>query len=335
MPDLTRFSTVFQLPPAMEPYVDLVATCQEQELVLVLDEHAMAVEEIAEALAFSWEEANSLVRNAWRRDIIEKDDQHGAVVYRPGKFYDTMDYWTSYETGTWLQLSPESRNAISEWQMQEWLALWAPAIDQIKKDPDAYVRMKNRDVLLLEDALDLVGAADHICLLPCPCKTTLMPGSPVIEGSMRVGERARVTLEKGQGRRLSATDAQRHLVALDRAGLVHTGPKAWRAHDPEQEWISHGNCHPSYSFPWRAGERLGLQKAYPRVHYRAQVDWSRCSFCSRCVARCPFGAFFHTGAVAVVRGERVRQIVFDRDRCWGCGLCANSCPMGIIEMQPL
>ncbi|MCK5055551.1 MAG: 4Fe-4S binding protein, partial [Candidatus Aminicenantes bacterium] len=26
---------------------------------------------------------------------------------------------------------------------------------------------------------------------------------------------------------------------------------------------------------------------------------------------------------------------FDAEKCWGCGLCANTCPTEAISMQPL
>lgn len=152
---------------------------------------------------------------------------------------------------------------------------------------------------------------------------------------MRVGERARQTLERGQGRRLAVAEARAHLVALDRMGLVHTGPHAWRKHDPGLEWISHGNCGPSYSYIFIAGVRLGLEKVYPRAHYAAVVDWSRCTHCAVCTGRCPFGALYQDGTTVPIHGQAVRQVQLDPRACWGCGLCATTCPEAAIQMRPL
>jgi NAD-dependent dihydropyrimidine dehydrogenase PreA subunit len=330
-----KFVEVFQVPPVMVPYVHLLATEAEMDVVVGLAGQALTLEEVAEMLRVSKEEAQGLLRGAFRRDLVDRETRGGVTTYLPGKFYAALDYWSSVETGTWRRLPPAARREVAEWQVQEFIRLWKPAIDRVVADPDAWLPIKNRDVLLLDEALALVEAAEDICLLPCSCRTTLVGQEPLVEGSMRVGERARLTLERGQGRRLTVAEARAHLVALDRMGLVHTGPHAWRTHDPGLEWISHGNCGPSYSYIFIAGARLGLEKVYPRAHYAAQVDWDRCTHCAICTGRCPFGALYQDGSTVPVHGQTVRQVQLDPQACWGCGLCATACPEAAIRMRPL
>jgi ferredoxin len=334
MSQIDKFVEVFQVPPAMVPYVHLVATDQEMDLVTGLVGQALTLEEVAEMLCISQGEAGVLLQGALRRDLVDRRTQAGAATYSPVKFYTALDYWSSVETGSWKRLPQAARQGVAEWQVQEFIKLWKPAIDRVVQDPDAWLPIKNRDVLLLDEALALVEAAQDICLLPCSCRTTLVGEEPLIEGSMRVGERARLTLERGQGRRLSVAEARAHLVALDRMGLVHTGPHAWRVHDPGLEWISHGNCGPSYSYIFIAGARLGLEKVYPRAHHVAHLDWERCTHCGVCTGRCPFGALYQDGSTVPVHGQTVRQVQFDPQACWGCGLCATSCPEAAISMRP-
>ena len=205
--------------------------------------------------------------------------------------------------------------------------------NQLKTAPTDWMPIKNRDVLLLSEAMELIDHTDVICLLRCDCKTSLFPGSPVIEGSMRIGARGKETLARGRGRRLTREEAKAHLIFLDRMGLIHTGPRFWRQYDPDQEWVSHGNCHPAYSFPMRAGMRLGLGKEYPRVHYTADIDWDKCTHCGACAGRCLFGAFYHAGNTVSLHGHTLRRIEFDAEKCWGCGLCANTCPQAAIVMR--
>jgi ferredoxin len=116
---------------------------------------------------------------------------------------------------------------------------------------------------------------------------------------------------------------------------MHTGPRYWRENDPDLEWISHGNCHPSYSFPIRAGLTLGLAKQYPRAHYVARLDWIKCTHCGICIGRCPFSAFHRDDTPFRDLGVVAKRVQYDAERCWGCGLCANTCPEGAIVMEAL
>jgi ferredoxin len=330
-----EFVQVFEVPPIMQPYVDLVADELEMKLVVALDRRALSADQLAERLDLTAEETRLLLKQALLREIIYKHGLDGVETYTVTGFYLRLDILTSYEGNNWASLPPWVRKGTSEWQLSEWIQLWTPQLRQIIHDPDRYVRMKNRDVLLLQESLELIEAAEFICALPCPCITTLLPGSPVVEGSVRLGERARATLERGQGRRLTTEEAKAHVIALDRAGLVHTGPRGWRDHDPDLEWISHGNCHPSYSFPFRAGLRLGLAKQYPRAHHIAVIDWDKCTHCGLCIGRCPFSALWREQTPYNADGVLARRVRLDEQKCWGCGLCANTCPEVAIEMEGL
>jgi len=330
-----QFAHLIHMPPAMVPYVNLFVNEQELDLVLGLADQTLTQNQVADMMNIGLAEAQHLLKKLIQWEIITYSNSGDETTYAVGRFYFTFDYWTAFETGSWGRVPKWRRNAATEWVMQEFIKLHTPSFEKIEKDPDTWVRMKNRDVLLLDEALDLMDASEVICVLPCACKALLRPASPIIEGSMRVGARAKETLEIGQGRGLTPEEAKRHLLIMDRMGLVHTGPKFWREHDPSLEWVSHGNCNIAYSFPFRAGFRLGLHKKYPRVHYVAQFDSERCISCGTCIGRCPFGALYHDGATIVLHGETRRKITFDADQCYGCGLCATSCPQSAVTMQPL
>jgi ferredoxin len=330
-----EFVAIFKIPPALAPFSDLIATEQEIELLLALDQQALTLPEIAEWFRISAADAEQLITAALRRDLINRIDKEGQNGYMASSFYANMDYWTSCETGSWRRVPRKIQREVAEWQLQEFIRLWEPAIKRVVKNPETWEPIKNRDVLLLEQALEMVEASRYICLLPCPCKTTFFPNSVRIEGSMRLGERARLTLERGQGRSLSVEQAKAHLLHLERQGLIHTGPLLWRKYDPGMEWVSHGNCHLSYSFPFLAGTRLGLEKAYPRVHFTIDIDEQACTHCGICVGRCPLGALYQNGNQLENNGCVIRQVIFEPERCWGCGLCATACPEEAIQMQPL
>ncbi|MCX6639976.1 MAG: 4Fe-4S binding protein [bacterium] len=52
-----------------------------------------------------------------------------------------------------------------------------------------------------------------------------------------------------------------------------------------------------------------------------QTDFKVCNHCGDCVSVCRFGARMMNGQLSV-----------DREKCYGCGLCAELCPLECIEM---
>jgi len=72
----------------------------------------------------------------------------------------------------------------------------------------------------------------------------------------------------------------------------------------------------------RAIERLSLPSR-GRVVLRAKVNEERCTGCGLCAQVCPQGA--------IQIGETARV---DGARCAGCGLCLDACPQGAITLSP-
>nr|WP_214658669.1 4Fe-4S binding protein [Candidatus Formimonas warabiya] len=57
--------------------------------------------------------------------------------------------------------------------------------------------------------------------------------------------------------------------------------------------------------------------------------------CGLCIQRCQFKACFLDGTERELNGKKGKNIGFNPELCWGCGLCANSCPNGAIMMEKI
>ena len=320
MTRLEEFARIFELPPAMLPHIRFVADEQEMDLVIGLNDRTMTVDQIAEMLGMPLDEAQVFVRRAYTRAVIEKEMVDGVAMYRAGTFYERLNPLSMYEA--WGDVPADARDAVIQWQLQEFIDKWQPTVQEIMRNPDVRVRIPNRDILLLDEALEMVEAATEHVVVPCDCRAIVMACNRPVEACIRLDNGALRTLDHGMGRRLTKEECKQLVVDLDRAGLMHTGEKAWREAGSVFGFCS---CCACDCYPFRAGIALDMQKQWPRSHYVAERDEDKCKQCGLCTRRCHFGAFYYEGTT----------VTFDAEKCWGCGLCATACPEAAIAMQPL
>ena len=72
--------------------------------------------------------------------------------------------------------------------------------------------------------------------------------------------------------------------------------------------------------------QLGLDEENALFEARRCLSCGNCFECDNCYGVCPDNAVIKLGP-----GERYE---IDYDYCKGCGICAEECPCGAIEMEP-
>ncbi len=330
MPLIDEFVRIFELPPAMIPYIDFVVQGREMELVVGLGKQEMTLDQVAAMLRMPRDEAEIFLTQAYYRHVIRREIKEGVTTYAAGTFYRRLDPLSMYEA--WGEVPADARNAVIEWQLEEFIKVWQPVVEEMRQNPEAFYQIPNRDMLLLHEALEMVDAATEHVVVPCDCRAIVMACNRPREVCVRLDEGAWRTLEQGHGRRVTREEMKQIVINAHREGLMHTGRRAWRE---QGQLFGFCNCCACDCYPIRAGIRLGLSRQWPRAHYVAERDLSRCHMCGKCAQRCHFGAFYRDGTRVLVRGKSARHIAFDAARCWGCGLCATTCPEQAITMRPL
>lgn len=326
---LDDFARIFQLPSAMLPYIEFVAQPQEIALVVALGDGPLTAEQLAAKLERSLEAIGALLDSAYPRHIVNRTLVDGVMTYSPATFYHRLDPLSMYEN--WGDVPADARDAVIEWQLQEFIQAWLPVIEELRVDPDKYIRIPNRDVLLLEEALEMVEAATEHVVVPCDCRAITMACKRPQETCIRLDQGALYTLERGHGRRLSKDEMKQLVVNAHRSGLMATGDRYWREHPG---LFGFCNCCSCDCYPIRAGKQLDMHRQWPRSHYVAQRE-DKCGHCGRCVQRCHFEAFYRDGTKTIIDGKPRKTIAFDPLKCWGCGLCVSTCPDDAIVMVPL
>jgi formate hydrogenlyase subunit 6/NADH:ubiquinone oxidoreductase subunit I len=316
----------------MIPYIEFVVTEDEMNLVLEMGDQKMTMEELVEMVDMPAAEAEEFVTQAFYRGVLEreKDEETGEVRYAAATFYHRLDPMSMYEY--WGDVPADARDAVIEWQLDEFINIWQPAIEKIQQDPDTFVMMPNRDVLLLEEALEMVEAATEHVIVPCDCRSIVMACDRPVEACVRLDEGAIRTLEHGHGRRVTKEEMKEIVINADREGLMHTGARTWEKYG---RVFGFCNCCACDCYPFRAGEKLDMAQEWPRSHHIAERDMEKCIHCGLCTRRCHFEAFYRTGEVVEVNGKKRKAVAFDAEKCWGCGLCATACPEEAIVMRPL
>lgn len=340
---IDRFNELFKVPTAMRQYIHLVVQPLEMDLILAMNGETLAVAEVAERMGWTAADAARFLLRAYERHIVTKiigdhavgyvfdyvDPQDLQIRYAPAKFYDRLDPVTMQEN--WTDIPESVRKEISEWWLSGYIEKVQPIIEEIKKDPEAHFKIKQKDFLLLDEALAQVEAAEFHVVVNCDCRSSELACNHMREGCIRFDDGARYTIERGLGRVVSKEECKEVVINTDRDGLMHIGGRSWE----KNGLFGFCNCCTCCCFPLRASQRLSSQKVYPRVHYRAERDLELCIHCGICTKRCPFQAFYRDGERIEVKGKMRKQVGFDPEKCYGCGLCASACPSGAIKMKPL
>jgi ferredoxin len=300
------------------------------------------VEQIAEMMGMPLDEAEEFVTKAYHRAVIKKGpgrgpyarsvlNEQGPTTYAAAVFYRRIDPLAMYED--WGDVPAEARDAVIEWQIQEFINVWQPVLEEIRKDPDAKVgRVPNKDYLLLDEALEMVDAAQDHVIIPCDCKEIVRACNLPREVCVRLDEGATATLDQGHGRRVTKEEMKHIVVDAHRAGLMATGNRNWKE---DGQVFGFCNCCACDCYPIHAGKRLGLGDLYPRVSHVAERNIDLCHMCGVCARRCHFDAFYYDDKKTEFKGRMRKVVLFDPEKCRGCGLCATTCSEDAIIMQPL
>jgi len=329
MNEFDEFVKLFGVWEEAHPYLHMIVDQQEMALILRMRGRALPVEEIADLLGISRDQADRFLRRCYSRSIVNKTVEGGVTKYAPSDFCARLDHFAKFES--WDDIPEEDRRRINRRFLDAFIARHRPSVEQKMRGlcPDNVV--PNDTVLLVSEVEEMLDAATHIIVQPCDCRRLGQNCDRPVETCIWLDEGALEALDRGYGCRLSKEEAKELVRWADRKGLMHTG---------DSEWQTRGlhaicNCCACDCYPFRAAQELGSKGVWPRSRYVAAHDRERCTLCGACVNRCHFGAFWHDGTTVELDGKSRPNVQFDPQACWGCGLCASTCPAEAIVMEPL
>lgn len=326
---LKKFMAIFDVPDIARPYLHRMVDQEEMRLAAAIKENQVTCREAAKILGLSPEETEACLERAFRRSILDREENEGTARYCLSNFYRRLDAFAVLEN--WGTVPAPVRRQLSEWSLKKFAALKRESVELLKRGVETVESLGNDIIILREEVDEVIDKARDIALITCNCRATNQACDRPKEVCLLMDSAARSALNRKIGKRIGKEEAKQIVRLADRKGLMHTVNGDWRTNGPEEIC----NCCADDCYPFRAAALLQSKGVWPQSRYVAAFKAELCNLCGLCVKRCHFEAFYQEEETREVSGRKRKEVGFDPAKCWGCGLCANTCPTEAITMRPL
>jgi Pyruvate/2-oxoacid:ferredoxin oxidoreductase delta subunit len=293
----------------------MVCTPEEATLLNALP---ATKEDLARRLEKSPEAITGMLEILFHKGLVFKASREGKTVYRMPKhiiqFHDASSLWP--------EAPPELIELWRQYTEQEYPQIPA-ALTAMKVPPFFRVIPINEkieaksQVLVYEDAANIVEKASVIAVTKCPCRMIMRKCDKPIDVCLQLNRGAEYAIERGTGRKIDAAEAKAILRRAEQAGLVHlTENKAGIG-------TVICNCCNCCCIGLPYARDAATSGMLVPSRYRAVVEGETCIGCGLCVDDCPM--------LAISLDEQSIAVI-DAEACIGCGVCTHVCPEDAISL---
>jgi len=173
-------------------------------------------------------------------------------------------------------------------------------------------------ILDLSTVENVLRNAEIITVEDCGCRVKWRKCDAPLDVCISIDDKAREAQKRG-ARRISLAQALVVLQRSHRSGLVHMAFTFKGKENPEVVCSCCSCCCHSLS----ALVRFGMPDAVVASEVVAKQNYDTCSNCGTCVQRCQFKAR---------QLNSDTRLIFNSAKCFGCGLCASTCPTRSITL---
>jgi len=319
---IDRFVSLFSVPEFVIPHLSSFVSDRELDLVVRLDGERCSIPVIAARLECSLPDAQDFLKSCYDKNIVHKEDLDGELIYFAADFYDLLDYMCKFDENYDL-MDKDLQQALDQWCYRVYADQMSPYLDLlinrevVDRAPETFLQIEE-----LEELLDSVS---DIRLVPCNCRKLASQCVKPFETCLSFDD---LITDRTFGRSLTKEEAKELVKTAHRNGLMHQVNSDWRTSGPAFMC----NCCSCCCYPTRLAQEKGTKGVFPIIQYVAQREEVKCSHCGACTKRCNFGAFYLGDEEMVVKGKTRRKVEFDPGKCWGCGICIETCATKAISM---
>ncbi|KJR49337.1 Ferredoxin [Desulfosporosinus sp. I2] len=341
-----KFVVLFSVPDFVVPYLSCFVSESQMDLVVRLDGQRCSVSDVAKSMGCDLEQAGVLLEDCYYKSIVNREVRDEGFVYFGADFYGRLDFLCKFDESYKVNLkrctdSGENKNrvnkdqkaeddigdrllkALDDWCYQVYAEGMGPYLEQLKNNE--VVDRAPETFLLIEDLEELLNSVSEIRMVPCNCRKLAERCSKPTETCLSFD--GSIT-DRTFGRPLSKDEAREIVKVAHRNGLMHQINSDWREKGPA--WLC--NCCSCCCYPTRLAQERGMKGIFPVSNQVALRDDVLCLHCGVCTKRCNFSAFYVGDTEMEMNGKLRKMIQFDQDKCWGCGICVDSCVAKAISM---
>ena len=176
-------------------------------------------------------------------------------------------------------------------------------------------------VLSMENVKRILSGAAKISVMDCYCRLTFGRCDGPVNVCLDLDRVAERHIAEFGAREISMEEALEVLKVSHEAGLVHMAYGHGEFYEPGTV-NSICSCCSCCCGIFSGVLRFGMFPHLLTSHAIAVTDLSSCMDCGDCLDRCQFGA----------RGMADGSLSFNKDLCFGCGLCLSTCPTSAIAL---
>lgn len=177
-----------------------------------------------------------------------------------------------------------------------------------------------KQILPYQQAEKILKNAHLIALAECLCRTRYRKCDKPRHVCMILNETGEKWIKDGRAEEISFDRAKEVLKVANQVGLVHL-----TLYMPDHEIFAFCSCCSCCCHDLQLVMTYGKDYILTKADYAAADTHELCVDCGKCVERCRFGA----------RHMSERAMVYDPERCRGCGLCVTTCPCEAITMAAI
>jgi len=297
-------------------YLKALFTEEEAEFALKMDVGLHTLEEVAQSMGISPEEAQRMLTTMSKHGLVyHVADKDGVVRYYLCSSYHGFFEWNVGRADpAWIK--PMVKHNMAG-MTKVFFNSEVPLFRYLPIRPDL---VEDGECLDIDNIENIIRRQKRIAVVSCFCKVTskTFGGKHVCKAAphdnyatcLAFGEFVDFYIDELEiGREITADEA---LEIMSHSSKRRTAPMV--LNDKNVEGMC--NCCPCCCGVVGGLRAFGAGKAREALSNYASVwDESLCGHCGTCAERCP------TAARKLVHGE----MVFDPDRCFGCGLCVDTC----------